>query len=119
MSASFEAAVVAYALGVAAVCAFAAATGRVRSPAATLAVLVVQVTLVVQAVVDVAQLATGAPSPEPATHIGYLVVSLVALPAAAGSVQLDEGRWGSAALAIGCALVAVVSIRLQQTGGHA
>lgn len=79
----------------------------------------VELAVVVQAGLDVLGLARGDRPGSLATHVGYLVTSVALLPIAAGAVQLDEGRWGNAGLAIGCVLVAVVSVRLHQTlGAH-
>ncbi len=115
MRTSFEAAVVLYALGAGAGCALAAVRGH-RPSVLTLALVLVEVTVAAQAVVDLTRLATGASSTsEPATHVGYVLVSIAALPAVTGSVRMDEGRWGNAALAIGCLVVAVVSVRMHQT----
>ncbi len=115
MTTTFELAVVLYALGVAAICAVTAVRGRPRGPMILPALIVIQIATLVQAVFDATELAAGPLPAETATHVGYLIVSVVVLPITAGSVRLGEDRWGTAALAIGCVLVAVVSIRLHQT----
>jgi hypothetical protein len=116
MTTTFGLTVIVYAVGVAAVCALCAVAGRGRPTAVTPALAIVQISVVVQAVLDLAVLAGGAPSGQLAVHVGYLLVSLAILPIAAAMVRLDPGRWGSAALALGCVVVAVVSLRLHQTG---
>ena len=115
MSAAFLVAVVAYALGVAVVCAFTALRGRRRHPLILPALLVIEFCVLVQAVLDLVHLAGGPRPAALAVHIGYLAASVVILPLAVGSVRLDEGRWATAAVGIGCVIVAVVSLRLHQT----
>lgn len=117
MKGSFEATVVLYAVGVACAFAVAAARRRPRSGLLLAALALVELTAVVQAVIDVVDLAGGPPSGDLATHIGYLVASVAVLPAAVAAVRLDGGRWGSVALAVGCVVFAAVSIRLHQTLG--
>jgi hypothetical protein len=119
MTTVFGLTVIAYAAGVATVCALCAVVGCTRPSAITPALAIVQLSVVVQAVLDLAVLVGGAPSGEFAVHIGYLLVSLAILPIAIAMVQLDPNRWGSAALALGCVVVAVVSLRLHQTGAGA
>ncbi len=115
MTTTFELAVVIYALGVAAVCAATAIRARPRGPLLVPALIVIQLGTLIQAALDASELAAGAHPAETSTHLGYLVVSVAILPIAAGSVRLDDSRWGTTALAIGCVLVAIVSIRLHQT----
>lgn len=117
MSSSFSLAVVLYALGLAAVCAVIAVRGAARGPLLLPALAMVEIVVIIQAALDLTRLARGAHPAELATHVGYLIASIVIVPVAAGAIRLDEGPWGSAALAIGCLVVAVVSIRLHQTLG--
>ena len=49
--------------------------------------------------------------------MGYLLTSLIVLPVTAATMRMDAGRWGSSALAVGCVMLAVVSVRLHQTLG--
>jgi hypothetical protein len=115
VSAVLSVTVIAYALGVACVCAFSALSGRRRPRAVLVALLIVQSGVVVQAVLDGLALGRGVGGDEVAINVGYLITSLVILPVTAVSVRMDEGRWGSVALAVGLVLVAVVSLRLHQT----
>ena len=115
VGAGFSLAIVVYALGVAAVCAVTAVHGRQRSALIVPALILIEVCLLGQAVFGVAHLAGGPRPAELATHLGYLGASVTVLPAAAASVRLEEHRWGSTALAVGCVVAAVVSIRLHQT----
>jgi hypothetical protein len=115
MSAVFEATVIVYALGIAAVCTASAIAGRPRPRPVTPGLVILGLSAVTQAVVDVVALARGQHSPSMATHLGYLLTSVAVMPITAYAVRLDPGRWGSAALAVGCVLLTVVSLRLHQT----
>lgn len=117
MKAGLEVSVIAYAVALAASCGYAAVRGRPRSTLVAPAAIVLQTALVLQAVVDLLAVARGYNGAELSTHIGYLVTSLVVLPVTVASIRLDAGRWASAAFAIGCLVVAIVSIRLHQTAG--
>lgn len=95
-----------------------------------------QAGLVVQAVLEGLSLAAGRRPPELATHLSYLVASLLLLPLFA-AVQRDgrdlDGRGldgrdrdardrggrspGSVMESVACAAVAVVTMRLQATAG--
>ncbi|SDI87619.1 hypothetical protein SAMN05444157_0589 [Frankineae bacterium MT45] len=117
MSASLNLATILYALGLALWCLGSAVRDRPRSPAFVAALIVLEIGLLLQAVLDVVALLRGQHGDEAATNVGYLVTSLLILPVTAAAVRMDRGRWGSAALAVGLLLVAVVSARLLQTLG--
>lgn len=119
MGAAFSLAIVLYALCVAVACAVTALRGRSRSPLIGPMLILIEFCLLAQAAVDLVHLAAGPRPAELATHVGYLAASVIVLPAAAASVRLEGNRWGSAALAVGCVVAAVVSIRLHQTLGTA
>ena len=118
MSASLGLTIVLYALALAAIGAGVALSGRPRPPAFALAVGTLEIALIGQALLDVLALADGRAA-NVATNLGYLLTSLAVLPICAGSVRFDTGRWGTAALAVGCVLVVVVTLRLHQTAGSA
>jgi hypothetical protein len=107
--------VIGYALAVGVACLVPAVRGTPRSALVVPALAVVELGVTAQALLDVVALWHGPRPIELATHVGYLLASLVLVPVAAGSVRLDDSRWGSAALALGCLLVAVVTVRLHQT----
>lgn len=119
MSRSLGLTIILYALAVAGVCAFAAVTGRRRSPSVNVGLVLLELAAMVQAALDGLQLIRGQHGPDVATNVGYLITSLIVLPFTCAAVRLDPGRWGSAALAVGCVLLAVVSLRLHQTLGSA
>jgi FtsH-binding integral membrane protein len=108
--------IVVYAAALALWCVASALRNRPRSPTFTAGLLVLEFAVALQAVFDVVELTRGQHD-EVATNLGYLLTSLILLPVTAAAVRMDRGRWGSAALAVGCVLVAVVSIRLQVTLG--
>lgn len=55
----------------------------------------------------------------PVTFWGYLVVSLLVLPAAAVVAVVERTRWSSAALLIACGTVAIMQVRVHQLWGGA
>ncbi|MFM9372814.1 hypothetical protein [Streptomyces sp. Da 82-17] len=80
------------------------------------ALWVLQAGLVVQAAIEAVDLATGRRPDDLATHLSYLVASLVLLPLF--TVVLRDGRRSTSILdAVACAAVAVVTLRLQVTSG--
>lgn len=109
-----------YALGLASICVVSAVGGRVRPRPVTAALGVLEVGALAQAGVDIWALTGGRHSPELATHIGYLLTSIAIIPITVATVRLDPGRWGSVALAVGCVLLAIVTLRLHATldAGH-
>ena len=106
----------AYGLLLAAVAVTYVATGRDRPRPFTAALVILEVAVIAVAAVDLAHF-FGESHTEPATHLGYLAVAPLIIPAAAAAVQMDRTRWGSAALAVGCLVQFVVTLRLFQTGG--
>jgi uncharacterized membrane protein (DUF2068 family) len=79
------------------------------------AVGVLQSGLVVQAVLDVVGLARGHHPGEPATHLAYLVASLIVLPLAAYETRRDDGGWSAVVLAGALVVVAVLVVRMEAT----
>ncbi len=110
-----------YAAALALWCVTSMAANRRRAASFTVALGVLEVAVIGLAILDASNLIGGQHGSEVATNIGYLITLVAILPVTAAVVRLDPGRWGSAALAIGCLLVIVVAIRLQQTlhAGHA
>lgn len=97
----------------------AALLGRPRGRTHGVALVALELAAVVQVTLDVAGLLAGHRPPQPATHLGYLVASLVVLPIALSSAgpAEDDGPWGSAIAAVGCCAMAVVALRLRVTWG--
>ena len=81
--------------------------------APTLALL--QIGLLVQAALHVVGLVRGHQPQETGTHLAYLVVSVVLLPAAAAQTRGDDGRWSGILLAVVLLVTVVLIIRLQTT----
>jgi hypothetical protein len=106
-----------YAVAVAAVCSGCAVLGRCRPRSVGVALVTLELVAVVLAALDAADVLRGGHGPGLSTHVGYLVTSLVVIPATAATVKTDHGRWASAAVAVGCLVQAVVSLRLHQTLG--
>ena len=117
MAGSLGLTVVLYSLALALVLAVVAVGGRRRPSAAGAGLVVLEAAALGQGLFDVADLLRGRHGPEVVTTLGYLLTSLAVLPVCASAVRMDAGRWGSAGLAVGCLLLAVVSIRLHQTLG--
>jgi hypothetical protein len=110
--------IVMYAGGVMAVCLIAAARDRPRTGLIVPALIVLEASLALQVLLDATQIHRHVVA-SLATHIGYLVASMIVLPAAALSAGGDQGRWGSAVIAVGALVAAVISVRLHQTLGPA
>lgn len=119
MLASLTLATIVYAFGLAACCAWFAVAGHARPLPVTASVALVQTVLVVLVVADTVRALDVQHGAALATNLGYAAALLVALPAVAVTVRLDDDRWGSAAFAVGCVLVAVLALRMNQTlGAH-
>lgn len=78
---------------------------------------VIEVGILVQMVVA-GVLQAGGHSPTDAfTFWGYLVVSLLVLPAAAVAAVVERTRWSSVVLIVACGTVAVMQLRVHQLWG--
>ncbi|MFP5347125.1 MAG: hypothetical protein ACLGIA_08860 [Actinomycetes bacterium] len=78
---------------------------------------VVEVGLLVQAVVGVVALVRGGHHTSGVVFAGYLLASVLLLPIGTAWGIADRSRWGNGVLAIACAAVAVVVLRLLQVWG--
>lgn len=87
--------------------------GHWRKLAPTLAI--VQLAVVVQAIADAISVARGHRPGEAATHIAYLLTSVVILPAAIGLAGREDCRRTAHALGIALLILAVIVIRMQTT----
>jgi len=92
-----------------------AAGGRFRRSAFAPALSLLEAGLAVQAALDVIGLARGHRPGEQATHVAYLVASLVVVPLAALETRRADGGWSAALLAVALVAVAVLVIRMQTT----
>ena len=104
-------AVIVGALLLAVVAAVCAALDRLPPRAHLLALVLLQVVLVVQAVVALLQL--GDWDGRTGELVGYLAVSVLMLPGGMALVVEERSRWGTLVLAAACLTVAVVVLRLQ------
>lgn len=104
-------------LALVAVLAGAAAAGVRCGAAVRAGVVIGEVLLIAQAVIDVTSYLRGHRSGEPATHLGYLVVSVVLLPLLAGRALGDGevSRSDYVVVALACAVMVVVVLRLHAT----
>lgn len=103
----------------------AAALRRPLPPAVLAGVALLELTLLVQAAADVVSLAAGHDPGSLATHLGYLLASVLLLPllvlltrppsASGARTQPAEHVWSSAVLAVACCATAVVVVRLWTT----
>lgn len=81
---------------------------------------VIELAIVVQMIIAGILLGTtGHDLLAPVTFWGYLVVSLLILPAAAVVAVVERTRWSSAALLIACGTVAIMQVRVHQLWGGA
>jgi len=78
------------------------------------AMIAVEAALVVQAVVTGVLQAGGHPVPDGVLLWGYVVTSLVLLPAAFGWAFVERTRWSSVVLAVAAAVVVVLQVRIWQ-----
>lgn len=82
--------------------------------------VLLELTLFVRAVLDGSSTAARTPVTEPTVHIGYLVASVVLLPLLLTVTRGPGGRARTAAdaavLAVACAALVVVEVRLAVTG---
>jgi len=95
----------------------AAAAGVRCGTAVRAGVVIGEALLIAQAVIDVVSHLRGHRSGEPATHLGYLIVSVVLLPLLAGRA-LGEGevpRSDYVVVALACGVTIVVVLRLHAT----
>jgi hypothetical protein len=73
---------------------------------------VVEVALVAQLVVGIAQLVGTDRDVSGPFFIGYLIGSLLVLPIGALWALADSSRWGAGAMAIACVVIPVLELRL-------
>lgn len=112
MSDSLAVAVTAYALSLAVVAATTLAVGRRPGPALTAGAVVLALALALQALLAVGDLVSGYRPPDPAIAIGYLIASVVILPATIPAAADEPSRWAAAMLALASLATAVVALRL-------
>lgn len=74
-----------------------------------------EVLALLQAAFVVGSLLAGHHAREPATLLGYLVISALVLPAVAVQARDDDGGWASLLVAAALLVLAVVTVRAQTT----
>lgn len=109
--------IIAVALVLAAVTAILAYLRRGNSRVVTAAVVLVAAAIVGQAVIAAVRLVPGPRPAELPTFIGYLLFSVLVLPAALAWARAEPGRWGNGVLAVGCLTVSVMIVRMGQLWG--
>ncbi|HEU5475093.1 MAG TPA: hypothetical protein VFV67_30990 [Actinophytocola sp.] len=88
--------------------------------AATLGLLaLLELGLLVQAVIGIGKLIGTDQDVSGASFVGYLIGSLLILPAAAFWALAERSRWGTTVLVVGCLVVPVMIVRLNQIWGAA
>ncbi|MDQ3455902.1 MAG: hypothetical protein M3513_10675, partial [Actinomycetota bacterium] len=78
------------------------------------AVLAIGTACVVQALVAVVLFIRGPRPDEPETFLGYLLSSVLIVPAAWLWARVEPGRWGNGVLCIGCLTLSVMIVRMDQ-----
>jgi hypothetical protein len=95
--------------------------GRAMAAGDLVALGVLEVLLVAQAVVAVVKLSGGEGPDGPATFVGYLIGSLLIPVAGAGWGLMERTRWGPGVIVVAGVAVAVMIVRMNQlwsgTGG--
>ena len=114
MNDALATAIIVASLGVAVFCLVACLRQRWLGIAHLVAVGLLELALLVQAVIVVSRIAGGDRPSELVTFVGYLLTSVVFVPLCVGLAWLERTRWGSAIVAGGCAVAAVLTLRLQQ-----
>ena len=107
--------IILYASGVTAWTVVQIVRGGARNDLLTAALVILELGLLVQAVLDLVSMAGGHRPAELATHLAYLVTSVVVLPVVVPIGR--KGRKGPVMTdAVVCAAVVIIVIRLQMTG---
>jgi hypothetical protein len=75
---------------------------------------VAQSLVMAQIVISVVHLAQGQRPHELVTFVGYLIAIFLILPVAGVLARLEPTRWGALIATIGCLVVAVLIVRLDQ-----
>jgi hypothetical protein len=70
--------------------------------------------LLVQAALALAAIGSGQRPGEFATFIGYLITSVIALPAVVGLAVMERTRYGAVISGAGALVAAILTLRLQQ-----
>jgi hypothetical protein len=73
-----------------------------------------ELALVAQLVIGIVNLATTDREVSGATFVGYLIGALLILPVATFWALAEQTRWGTAVLIIGCLVIPVLIVRLNQ-----
>jgi hypothetical protein len=101
-------------LAVGAWCFVAAARDRWIDVTHLVGLALIEGLLLVQAALALAAIGSGHRPGEYATFLGYLVTSVLMLPAAVGLCLMEKTRWGAVIAGAAAVVAAVVTLRLQQ-----
>jgi len=101
-------------LVVAAVTALLSLLRRATPQFVSVAVLGIGAAAVVQAGSAFVQFIAGPRPDEPGTFLGYLLSSILIVPAAWLWARVEPGRWGNGVLCIGCLTLSVMIVRMNQ-----
>jgi hypothetical protein len=101
-------------LGVALFCLVACLRDRWLGVIHMAAVALLELALLAQTTIVAVRIASGDRPSEFVTFLGYLVTSTLFIPLCLGLAWMERTRWGSAIVAGGCAVAAVLTLRLQQ-----
>jgi hypothetical protein len=102
-------------LAVGAWCFVAVARDRYLDRSHWLALGLLEALVLVQTVVAVARLIAGDRPVELVTFIGYLLTTVLFVPAGAALARMEPTKWGSVIAGAAALVVAVLALRLQQT----
>ena len=102
-------------LAVGAWCFVAVARDRYLDRSHWVALGLLELLVVVQTVLAVARLIAGERPVELATFIGYLLTTLLFVPAGVSVARMEPTKWGSVIAGSAAVVVAVLTLRLQQT----
>jgi K+ transporter len=114
---SFVPTVILYALALAIGLLVTAIRGKNRPAPLSAGLAILELVVLVVVLLDIVSVLRGDHGPDIATNVGYALAAVVLLPLSATAVRLDHGRWANVGFALGCAMVAVVVLRLHQTLG--
>ena len=88
---------------------------RTPSDVLLIALALLETGLLVQAVVAAARLVGGDGPDSAVVFTGYLIASLLILPAGTFWSLAERSRWGTGVLTVACLVVPVVIVRMNQT----
>lgn len=107
-------AVIAGSVGLGVWCLVSAARGRFLNQTQYSGLLVLSLVVLVQTIVATVRLFGGERPHELATFVGYLLTTVLLLPAGVSLARMEPTRWGSVIAGSASLIVAVLTLRLMQ-----